>query len=900
METSAEPARFDAEGYVAEFSRIISHMLPSGTVTFWFTDIEGSTARWELDPARMRAALEEHNSILSSISAEHSGRVFKTVGDAFCVAFSNAEDAAGAALAAQQTLARAKDPLMVRMAVHTASIQPTGNDYFGPPLNRVARLLGVAAGGQILVSEAARSLLPSSLPTKDLGSHALRDLLEPVRIWQLGSGEFPPVRGIATIPNNLPLQTTSFVGRDEEMRQIEELLDKSRVITLTGTGGTGKTRLALQFAAETIDRFPDGVWLCELAALPEREEVMRALVAAVGAPEVIGTLHDRLVMHMAGKKCLVVLDNCEHVLDAAAAVGEDLIMSCASVTLLATSREPLGMKGEIAFRVPSLPAPDNSRPVSLVELESFGSTALFMDRLKSAAPAHELQESQTATITHICNRLDGIPLAIELAAARGRAMSLEQIEKRLDDRFRLLTGGNRNALSRQQTLRALIDWSVQLLSEQERRFLVSLSVFNGGWNMEACESVCAAPETGIEDYEVVDLLTALVDKSLVVYERAADRYRLLESIRQYALENLERGEAGMVLRDRHADHFLKLADAFVYRGSAAEFTEALAKFTGDYENFRMAVEWMAGAEAGLERAITAMNKAQTGFHSLGRPQEFLRLIKPLIAAVPEDFPPVVLGTARIHQNVMSNLAGSQEGIDNAVAMIGSLGTLDPYLRAKWGVAIAHALLCAREFDRCIEFILSVIDDPSIQDSEWHPYFYGQLGNSHTCLGNYAVALENYEIAQAGQNALGDERGCVAQCANKVILEMVQRKTDAAVAASLEMNRRSTVQQIFPSARNCVLFAMGHRALDLGDKELASILLGGGLAMREAAGIVPDPVDVLGENSLIDRVNVDVPEAEREQWMKKGRSIHWELYLQSLIPLTAADCEQVPNRHLILG
>lgn len=857
-------------------------MLPSGTVTFLFTDVEGSTALWEAKPDEMKVALGGHNEALNRIAAEFSGHVFKTVGDAYCIAFASAENAADAALAAQAALTRLKHPLTVRMALHSGGIQPTGHDYFGPPLNRVARLLSAANGGQILMSDATKALLPNRFPLKDLGTHALRDLMEATRIWQLGPGDFPVVRSLTAVPNNLPLQTTSFIGREEEMEQLTSLLGKSRMITLTGTGGTGKSRLSLQFAAEHMDQFPDGVWFCELAPLPDRDDVLRALATAVGAPEVNGvSMRDRLVMHLAGKKSLVIIDNCEHVLDSASKTAEDIVGACPAVVLMATSREPLGVRGETAFRVPSLPSPDPARKVSLDDLDRFGSTALFLDRLATAAPSYELQAQEASTVAHICTRLDGIPLAIELAAARGRAMSLDQIEKRLNDRFRLLTGGSRNALSRQQTLRALIDWSVQLLDEKERRFLFSLSVFGGGWDMEAAESICPDEENGIEAWEVMDLTTALVDKSLVVFDRPIDRYRLLESIRQYSLEQLERDPIAMRLRDRHALHYLKLVDEVLVT------TAAHGRFLADYENFRMAVEWTAGQEGGRNLAIAALNRAMSGFHSLCRLPEFVRMMDGLLGGGQGDCDEEVWQNGRILAMISRVLYGDPKGIETALEMKDALNAIEPKTRGHWRSAIGHAMFHARRFEDGLAFVQETIDTDKPEDlGLWYRYLHVHKGNILQCLGRFEEAREAYEIAQSRLEEAKDERGCVANLANQTALYLVWGKLREAVGTGLEINRRATAGRIYINTRGFTLLALGRLALEWGDPTLAAVFLGGHMAAREISGIVNDPVDEGAEKSLSDRIDAALPELERRAAIEKGRTVDWEPWFEAMMPLTA--------------
>ncbi len=875
-------------------------ILPSGTVTFLFTDIEGSTKLWEEHPEMMSVALARHDELMGDVTLRNDGHVFKTVGDAFCIAFANPENAGKAAQEAINGLAQCDFPLLVRMAIHTASIVPKGDDYFGPPLNRVARLLAIANGGQILVSEATKALLPGTAVLKDLGKHALKDLLEPMHVWQLGIGVFTSLRGLSAVPNNLHIQTTSFLGRDAEMAQISKHVENSRLVTLTGTGGTGKTRLSLQFAAENFDQFSDGVWICEFAALPDRNEVLRSVVTAVAAPETIGTLQDRLVTHLAGKKCLVILDNCEHVLETAADVADILTSFCPLTTVIATSREPLGLKGEVTIRVPSLPGPETTKPVSLAELESYGATALFLDRLKAVVQSTDFQEADAPVMARICQRLDGIPLAIELAAARGRAMSLSHIEKRLDDRFRLLTGGSRNALSRQQTLRALIDWSVQLLTEHERRFLIALSVFGGGWDLEAAEIVCGDAEIGIESFDVLDLLTALVDKSLVAYERTSDRYRLLESIRQYALEKLERDTAAILLRDQHADYFLTIADGLQEGRSVSEYTEAVRRFTADYENFRMAVEWMSGTEGGLEKAIFSLFNAYSGFWSLSRPQEFIRLMEPLLSQATDNINQELCAQARIWMSVAKLHAGDHEGLDEFLSNHASQIDIPPSVRVRWNQTFSYALFQAGRFEEALEHAQSALirGNPSL--SPLFPYLFVVKGLCLACLERFDEAIVANREALRELSAVGNERGYLACLSNNLIIHCLSLQHETAIVVALELNRRATVPRIFLGVRSTVLEAFGHSALERGDYELASVFLGGVTGMQERSGMAGDPLDLLGQSAIRDRVESMVALPDRNVWVNQGRALDWEPWFQALVTVSPGDCEDdVPFRNLII-
>jgi len=460
------------------------------------------------------------------------------------------------------------------MGLHTGVCEERDNDYFGPVVNRAARLEAAAHGGQVLVSGATAELLFETLPAgtglRNLGLHRLRDLGRPEQVYQLEAGflraSFPPLASLDNpeLPNNLPALLSAFVGREQELADVRSLAGASRLVTLTGAGGGGKTRLALQAAVEMLDTVADGVWFADLASLTEPGQVPGAVAAALGLPDHGGRpLADSVSDALSGQDALILLDNCEHLVGAAAALCDQLIRQCPRVRVLATSREPLGIAGERVYRVPSLSLP----PADIESAADAGASdavRLFVDRARVHAPGFALDDSVAAAVATVCRRLDGIPLALELAAARLSAMSLRHLCERLGQRFRLLTGGGRTVLPRQQTLQATVEWSFDLLSRAERETIRRLSVFVGGFELEGAEAVCVTDETDAVD--VLDLLGSLVDKSLVVAERgtASVRYRLLETIRQYSAQDLVKSaDAAQVqqVRDRHADFLLDMVQA---------------------------------------------------------------------------------------------------------------------------------------------------------------------------------------------------------------------------------------------------------------------------------------------------------------------------------------------------
>ncbi len=488
--------------------------LPTGTVTFLLTDIEGSTRLWEAGAEEMASSVARHYELLGAAIVLHGGvrPVEQGEGDSVVGAFSKASDALAAALDAQ--LAFAEEPwpaggeVRVRMALHTGEVRlrDAGN-YFGPTIIRCARMRAIGHGGQTLVSDATRDLvvdvLSDGAELRDLGLHRLKDLGRAERIWQLVhpelAPEFPPLRSLGAMPTNLPAQVSSFVGREVEIASVRAAMSEHRLVTLTGAGGCGKTRLALQAAADDLELHPDGVWCAELAAVGHGSDICQAIAAVFGLREEFGRpLIDTLVEQMCDLDALLVVDNCEQVLDAAARMIESLLHGCPRLRVVATSREPMGVAGEVVWRVPSL--------------EPSSAVALFVERAQQARPGFVPDADATSAITQIAERLDGIPLALELAAARVRMMHPARIAAGLDDRFRLLTGGNRTAMPRQQTLEASVAWSYELLDEPERALARRLSVLHG-FTLEAAETIGCDDDR--DRFGVLDLLGRLVDKSLV-------------------------------------------------------------------------------------------------------------------------------------------------------------------------------------------------------------------------------------------------------------------------------------------------------------------------------------------------------------------------------------------------
>jgi predicted ATPase/class 3 adenylate cyclase len=577
--------------------------LPSGTVTFLFTDLEGSTRLWEEHPDAMQAALARHDEILHDAVTKRGGHVVKTTGDGLHAAFAIAPDAVAAALDAQVLLVEEPwalpEPLRVRMGLHTGVAEVRDGDYYGPSVNRAARVAAAAHGGQLVASAASADLVRDDVGPEitltDLGEHRLRDLGRPERIVQITHpglpSDFPPLRSLDAYPGNLPVQRSAFIGRTDAIAEVRAAIDTAPVVTLTGVGGVGKTRLALQVAAEAVGRFPDGAWFVDLGPVTDAGFVAPTFSASLALPERRqGTIEQSIVAALGDRNLLVVLDNCEHVIQAAAELVDAIVGACPGVRVLATSREALDVDGEDTYEVRPLASP-----------EAGGTTAdgldndavlLFAERARSAKRGFVLAEENQSTVADICRRLDGIPLALELAAARLKVMSPTEVLARLDERLPLLTGGRRSALERHQTLRGAIDWSYALLEPGEQLCFARLSVFAGGFTLAAVEQVCVDDES-VTTSEVLTLLAGLVAKSMVVADDtvAGSRYRLLETMREYAGERLVELDDPERVRGLHAQHVLEVVELCAPMLKGGDDQIGAARLAAEQDNLRAALGW---------------------------------------------------------------------------------------------------------------------------------------------------------------------------------------------------------------------------------------------------------------------------------------------------------------------
>jgi predicted ATPase/class 3 adenylate cyclase len=624
---------------------------PSGTLTFAFTDIEGSAQRWDRNRRAMEDAVRRHDAILRAAIGARRGYVFKTLGDAFCAAFERPDDAVAAMLDAQRRLAAedfaAVDGIRIRVAIHTGSADEHDGDYVGPVLNRIARLLFISHGGQVVVSgvtaDLVRDALPRDVSLRDLGEHRLRDLARPEHVLQLVAPDlpdaFPPLRSLSVLPNNLPRLLNAFVGRTREIDEIIALIHRNPLVSLVGSGGLGKTRTSLQVAAQLLDGTGDGVWFIEFAPLTSGDYIPSTIARALNItlPRDGDPLED-LVRALKPKRLLLIFDNCEHLLAPVAHTAAALLRTCPQLGILASSRQPLGVTGEVTYRLPTLGVPTAAEAarLSATAATTYAAIELFVERSRAVDQRFALTDENAPIIADICRRIDGIALAIELAASRVKLLSPIQLRDRLDERFRVLTGGSRDSLPRQQTLRALIDWSYDLLEERERVLFRRLGIFVNGFQLEAAMTVGAGDD--IDELEVVDLLESLVDKSLVLAEAEGDaqRYRLLESTRAYALEKLDAAGEHAVVAARHL-HALRtrFSDLLAAEKRTARQHERFAAFVIELDDIRAALAWGL-AHGHVREGAQLLADLRRGFGHAGVEAEGLAWEESYLAALPDD------------------------------------------------------------------------------------------------------------------------------------------------------------------------------------------------------------------------------------------------------------------------
>jgi predicted ATPase/class 3 adenylate cyclase len=826
--------------------------------TFLFTDIEGSSRLWEQQPGRMQTALAQHDMICRAAVEANHGIVAKMTGDGMCAAFDDPVDALKATLALQTALVEPANThgiaLRVRCGMDIGVVERRDNDYFGNVVNRAARIMSCAHGGQILLSQAVANLvirrLPDGMELLDLGSIRLRDLAQPERVFQVAHPalrrSFPALRSLVVTPNNLPQQVTSFIGRDGQMAEIKAMLSNSRLLTLLGMGGLGKTRLSLQVAADVIDDYPDGVWFVELAPLADGQRVALAVASVLGVKEEPGhPVQDALAKYVEDRNLLLVLDNCEHLLDACAALVSSLLQAGPRLKVLATSREPLRAAGEVTYHVPALAVPELHRASPLEALTQYDSVRLFSDRAAAMLPDFQLTDGNATAVAAICHCLDGIPLALELAAARVRNLPVETIAERLSDRFRVLTGGSRTVLPRQQTLRACIDWSYNLLTEPERALLRSLAVFAGGFTLEGAEAVGAGSE--IDSAEVLDLLTQLVDKSLVEFDAKRHRYRLLETVRQYAHELLlaseEQEEAA---RTRHLDFYLALvgeADGKLYGPDQGDW---LARLDEERENLLAAHAWCGLADARADSGLRLLLAVQLywmrrGMLRLGHEVTVEALERP--AARARSFARCrALYAAGNLGRAMGRYGEAQVYVEESLAIGRELGD-------RQRIAAALVLLGTifsekgelAEARRCYEESLALAE--ALGDSLRVTNALGSLGRLHNTEGDADAAEAFFERSLALSHQHG-YRNTVASLQCDLALVSIRRKrVDRATA--LLSDALAIVEEIGSKSSGLeILRISAALAATRSEWERAARCIGASMAESRRQGFAANPSDTV--------------------------------------------------------
>jgi predicted ATPase/class 3 adenylate cyclase len=863
---------------------------PAGTTTFLFTDIEGSTRLLQsLGDTGYARVLIDYRRLIRTAFQLGGGTEIGDQGDGLLVIFPRARDAVAAAVAAQLAIIKHAWPdgaiPRVRMGIHTGEPYTMAGKLIGLDVHRAARICGAGHGGQILVSATTTALVEGALPARtdvhSLGSHRLRDLQQRERIFQVLHPDlprdFPPLRSLDAFPNNLPRQLTNFVGRERERAEVKRLLTTTSILMLTGSSGCGKTRLALEIAADLVEAYADGVWFVELAALTEPGLVVNTIVSAFGMRKAQGlTLEETLLEYLRPRELLLVLDNCEHLLMECAGLMETLIRSCPRLHVLATSREPFGITGETVWRVPSLTLPVSDETSSVEGLMLYEATRLFVDRATAIQPAFKPRSEDAAAVTAICRRLDGIPLAIELAAARMRALSAEQIAERLDARFRLLTGGSRTALPRHQTLRGALDWSHDLLSHNERALLRRLAVFAGSWTLEAAEVICAGD--GLERPDILDLLTQLVLKSLVLLDARGERvrYRLLETVRQYARDRLEQSGETRSLLIQHLNWYLALVESRVEPLSGSDQSRWLDWLEEERENLRAALETSKMQESAGNEGLR-LARALWQFWSLrGDFSEGRRWLETMLAhcrTAPASIRAhALVGTAFLAHR-QSDYEGTIRLCNESLALFRDLGDLPGMGRSLYllGVVAEYQGDYGRA-KRLLEESLSL--GRQAGEKRRIALSLNSIGEVARCQGDYMAALASYEESLAVAQEIGDERAVTGPLGNLGHVALYQgdgeraaRLFREALIVGRRLGHKVAIAQY--------LAGLGGVAVLEGRHARAARLLGAARSLLSVVGASLSPPDEIEYKRSIDAARVELSTALFEEALGEGRAMALE-------------------------
>jgi len=836
----------------------------TGTLTFLFTDIVGSTRLWDTQHEAMKQAHGRQADLIDAAVEAHNGQVIKKrgEGDSTFSVFASASDALAAACALQRAFVAeawpTDIPIRLRAALHCGPAEPREGDFNSTAVTRCARLRSLSSAGQTLVSrvvfELALDRLPPEVTLKSLGVHALKDLQRPEEVFQLCHPDLPddfaPLRSLTALPTNLPQQLTQFIGREAELRQLTTLLrtqdtsgpeHSTRLLTLTGAGGAGKTRLSVQAGAELLESYPDGVWLVELAETTDGSLIPQDVATALGLREESGRgLNDTLRDYLRERTALLLFDNCEHLIAACARLAEMLLRACPNLRILATSREPLNIAGETVWRIPSLSLPAESVLITPETVQASEAVRLFVDRVRSVVPEFPVTAQNAPAIARITRRLDGIPLALELAAARVKSLTVEQIDIRLSDRFRLLTGGTRTSLPRQQTLRALIDWSYDMLSLQEKALLARLSVFAGGWTLEAAENIGVStllsaadlPESGawptevvepeividIEDWEILDLLSALVDKSLVLVEdgQGSLRYRMLESIREYGRMRLRESGEEAAFRYRHQLFIGRVAKEADRGLNSPRQAEWLDRLETEHGNIRAALDFCLESEGGAEAAGLLCAYLQQFWWLHGHYSEGQEYFQAVLARpdwqAPSKTRGQVLNGAGVIAWMQGDLANAREYYEQSLAIRRALNDL-------YGVSAAlnnlgNLLRTQGEYARAQElYEESLAIDRASGDRINVAIGLLSLGNVAAVRGDMQKARIAYEECLAIEEEIQDQK-TLAMCL--LNLSHVEFSAQSFEAARAYCERSLAVQRTLGNA-NGIMMALGQLGSILAEK-----------------------------------------------------------------------------------
>jgi predicted ATPase/class 3 adenylate cyclase len=774
--------------------------MPTGTVAFLFSDIEGSTSRWERDRVAMAEALRRHDRILRESIESSDGYVFKTIGDAFCASFASTGDALRAAVAVHRGLAcedfRAVDGLRVRIAIHVGQAEERDRDYFGPTVNRVARLLSTAHGGQTILSATATALARATLPAEatvlDLGVHRLKDLAEPEAIAQLNvpdlPHEFPPLHSLDATRNNLPSQLLPLIGREWFVAELERMIGLNAIVTLVGEGGIGKTRTALHVAAESVDRYSGGVWYVGLATISNPAHVASQFLADLGLRETAGRAPlESVILWLAARDALLVVDNCEQIVAEAARAVRAIVERCPRVRVLCTSREALRLEGERPVRMPSLTFPSAGVELGVDEARGYESVVLFEARAQTADSHFELSVANATIVGAICRRLDGIALAIELAAARIKVLSPAQILAKLDERFRLLTGGRRNVEQRQATLHAAIAWSYDLLSPRDRTIFERDGIFSGAWPLEASLAVCADDEN--DEFEVIDAVEALVNKSLVSTEGDSDTkiYRLLESTRSFALLKLRENGALEAMRARHAAYALAVARDLDDRYVRLPTTTWERDAERAIAELRAAIAWTLDEGNDPPTGIAIVANLRWYWSSMAASEGLARVMLARERSESLDVPRNILGKLAIAEASIATATGDYAAQRDAAARA----------REYWaGASDLELAIAERTYAAALLFLDSPSDAPPILDRALRVFraqdcgmfaslALDTLGFHYFRLGDLERARANFSEAIATAKACGFERGLLFYNINLAEVEASAGNVETAIVRCLD-------------------------------------------------------------------------------------------------------------------